>query len=135
MKIAAMTESPSLEGKIAKDFSSAGYLLILETDPVGVDAVYPRGELSDCDLAGKVVEHDCEAVLCGPIEEAPFVILADEGCVTRYQASGLTAGAALREMEAYRLPMIPDFIGGTGCGSGGEGACAGHHDHGGTEDE
>lgn len=126
MKIAAMTETPELEGVIAQDFSSAEYLLILETEPCGIDAVYAREGLPDCVLAGKIVAHDCEAVLCGPIEEAPFVILADEGCVTRYQASGLTAGAALREMEAYRLAMIPDFTGGTGCGSGQEGSCAKH---------
>lgn len=128
MKIAAMTEAPGLEGVIAQDFSSAKYLLILETDPCGIDIVYPREGLSDCGLAEKIVAHDCEAVLCGPVEEAPFVILADEGCVTRYLACGLTAGAALREMEAYRLAMIPDFIGGTGCGSGQEGNCAKHQE-------
>ena len=130
MKIAAMTEAPGLEGVIAQDFASAKYLLILETSPRGVDAVYPRDGLSDCSLARKIVEHDCEAVLCGPIEEAPFVILADEGCVTRYLACGLAAGAALREMEAYRLAMIPDFIGGTGCGSGQEESCAKHREDG-----
>lgn len=126
MKIAAMTEAPGLEGAVAQTFSSAGYLLILETEPRGIDAVYPREGLTDCALAGKIVAHDCEAVLCGPIEEAPFVILADEGCVTRYQAGGLTVGAALEEMEAYRLAMIPDFIGGTGCGSGQGGCCEQH---------
>lgn len=126
MKIAAMTESPELGGIVAQDFSSAKYLLILETEPCGIDTAYSREGLSDCDLARKIVAHDCEAVLCGPIEEDPFVILADEGCVTRYQASGLTAGTALREMEAYRLKMIPDFIGGTGCGSGQEGICKKH---------
>ena len=132
MYIAAMTEGPGADGIVAPVFADAGYLLILEGETGEVTASYTRGEMDDCDLARKIVEHDCEAVLCGPIEEAPFIVIADEGCVTRYQASGLTAREALRRMNAYQLEMIPDFIGGTGCGSGREENCC--HGHG-EEDE
>ena len=71
------------------------------------------------------MDADCEAVFCGPIEEAPFTIIADEGCVTRYLAALLSVEEAVREMQSYRLEMITDFIGGTGCHSG-----EGCHDHG-----
>ncbi len=132
MYIAAMTEGPGADGIVAPVFADAGYLLILDGETGEVTASYARGGMDDCDLAGKIVEHDCEAVLCGPIEEDPFIIIADEGCVTRYQAGGLTAREALRRMNAYQLEMIPDFIGGTGCGSGQESNCC--HSHG-DEDE
>ena len=127
MKIAAMTEGPDWNSPVAETFAAAEWLLILEMEPAGVIAAIPRNGLPDCDLAREIVAHDCEAVLCGPVEEAPFVIIADEGCVTRYQAAGLSARTAVREMEAYHLSMVPDFIGGTGCGSGGVDACRGHH--------
>ena len=126
MYIAAMTDAPGLDGIVSKTFADARYLLILDAEKAAVVTTYPRGEMDDCALANKIVQHDCEAVLCGPIEEPPFVIIADEGCVTRYQASGLRAGTALEEMLAYHLGMIPDFIGGTGCHSG-EGECDGRH--------
>ena len=59
-----------------------------------------------------------------PSSESPFIILADQGCVTRYLAAGLRAQEAIAKMEAYELDMIPDFIGGTGCHSG-----EGCHEH------
>lgn len=132
MYIAAMTETSGIDGIVSENFAKSKYLLILEAETGEVCAAYSREELDDCGFAGKIVEHDCEAVLCGPIEEAPFIIIADEGCVTRYQASGLSAGEALKQMEEYKLNMITDFIGGTGCGSGDAAHCT--HDHGNDEE-
>ncbi len=130
MYFAAMTDEPGLSGTISETFAAARYLLILDTDKGTVVTTYPRGGADDCALARRIVQHDCEAVLCGPIEEAPFTIIADEGCVTRYLAAGQRTGAALADALGYRLNMIPDFIGGTGCHSG-EGNCEEHHhDHG-----
>lgn len=129
MFIAAMTDSPGLEGMISQTFAQAKYLLIIEAEGASVCATYARSSVGgDRDLARRIVEHDCEAVLCGPLEEEPFEIIADEGCVTRYLACGLSAAEALKEMEAYRLDMIPDFIGGTGCHSGEEARCCGEHE-------
>ena len=126
MLIAAMTDAPGLSGMISKTFAEARYLLILDAGKGNTTTIYPRGEMDDCALARKIVQHDCEAVLCGPIEAAPFAVVADEGCVTRYMAAGRRAGQALADMLAYRLDMIVDCIGGTGCHSG-EGDCRGAH--------
>ena len=59
-----------------------------------------RDCLDDEALALRIVEEDCEAVLCGSIEESPFIILADQGCVTRYLAAGLRAPTAA-DCQAY----------------------------------
>lgn len=125
MKIAVMLAQKPV---VARDFSSAARLEIYDVSEEGgahtLLCTVPRTGLSDEALALRIVEEDCEAVLCGPIEEAPFVILADQGCVTRYAASGLAPEEALRKMERYELDMITDYIGGTGCHSG-----EGCHEH------
>ena len=115
MYIAAMTEKPGMEGIVSPLFGNAEYLTIMQAETASVYKVYGREDVGgDCGFARKIVE---------PVEETPFVILADEGCVTRYLASGLTARKALEEMNRYRLPMLPDFIGGSGCHSGEDGRC------------
>ena len=125
MKIAVMLAQ---EPVVATDFSTAKRLQIYDVPENGGESTLlcevARDCLDDEALALRIVEEDCEAVLCGPIEEAPFVILADQGCVTRYHAVGLSAAEAIAKMEQYALDMITDFIGGTGCHSG-----EGCHEH------
>lgn len=125
MLIAALTDTGGLSAVVSETFADAQFLLILDAETCDIVKTYDRGKSDDCALARLVVEHDCEAVLCGPIEKAPFVIIADEGGVTRYYASGLSVDNAVSDMLAYRLQMLPDFIGGTGCGSG-AGECREH---------
>ena len=117
MFIGIMTDGPDMDGKIPALFADANYLLIVDADTGTVHAKFARSGMTDRDFARKLIDHDCEAVLCGPIEREPFLIIADEGCITRYYCVGLSAGDALKAMLADQLPYIVDFIGGTGCGS------------------
>ena len=126
MNIAVMTDNPGMSGMISETFSVAAYLQIIDNESGKIITSYIRDKLTDSDLANKIVENDCEAVICGPIEQDAFVIIADEGCVTRYDGRGLRAGVALNRMNEYALTMITDFIGGEGCGSG-TGEC--NHEH------
>ena len=117
MNIGIMTDRPDMEGKIPALFADANNLLIVDADTGTVHAKYNRSGMSERDFARKLIEHDCEAVLCGPIEREPFLIIADEGCITRYNCVGLSAGDALKAMLSDKLPFIVDFIGGVGCHS------------------
>ena len=75
------------------------------------------------ELAG---ESFCEAVVCSKhIGKECFEPIADAG-VTRYDGTGLGVIAAAHGAEDGTLPLIPDYEGGTGCGSG-TGEC---HEHG-----
>lgn len=56
-------------------------------------------------MARKIVEQDCEAVVCGSIEKPAFEVLA-AAQVTRYMGAGLVAITALRLMEEYQLDLI-----------------------------
>ena len=117
MYIGIMTDRMGKEGKIPALFADASCLLITDADTGIVHAKYTGNDMTGSDFARKLIEHDCEAVICGPIEREPFLIIADEGCITRYNGVGLSADDALKAMNADRLPLIVDFIGGSGCGS------------------
>lgn len=80
------------------------------------DVLARQGE-SEADLARRIVDWGCECVLCGPIAEEPFLILADEGGVTRYNAAGMSLDNALKAFKANKLELIRDYIGGAGCQS------------------
>ncbi len=117
MYIGIMTCGSDMDGKIPAMFADANYLLIADADTGIVHVRYARNGMTDRDFARKLIEHNCEAVLCGQIEKEPFLIIADEGCITRYNGTGLSADDALKAMNADLLPLIVDFIGGIGCGS------------------
>lgn len=108
------------DGVIADLFSETGYVVLIDAENYIVLSAFERGEMSQVDLARWVLEEDCEAIITGPLEEAPFEIIAEEGMITRYNGVGLEALESVRMMNAYRLKLIPDFIGGTGCHSGEE---------------
>ena len=120
MRTAVITDKDNLEGVIPELFSEGEYLIIYD-DEVGEGEIiktFKRSEATedgDMFFAKKIVESDCEVVICGQIEEGPFVIIADQGQVTRYNGSGKKAGDAIKMMENYELEFITDFIGGMGC--------------------
>ena len=86
------------------------------------------------EFAMEIAASGWEAVVCGPhIGKACFEPIAD-ACVTRYNGAGLPVGDAALAADRGRLPLIPDFEGGTGCGSG-TGECGDcDHDHEGGDD-
>lgn len=131
MKIAVASDTPDLTGRVPALFAETPYLLIVEADEGTLLHVAARDANGDVGLARLVLHWDCEGILCGPIEEEPFLIIADEGCVTRFLAAGLPTTEALTLMEARRLEYIRDFIGGPGCGGGHSGAkgCDGDRHH------
>lgn len=61
-------------------------------------------------------DTSCEAILCGDIMD-PHLFEDIAGiCVTRYHAGGLSGIQAIKDMDNYRLAMITDYVGGSGCG-------------------
>lgn len=87
--------------------------MIIDADKNQIFHVYGKQDPDNLVFAKKVVEHDCEAVICGPIEKEPFEILVKAG-VTRYLGSGHTVQKAYSYMNRYKLELIRDYIGGPG---------------------
>ena len=127
LKIAITTDGPMLDSEVCAKYEEHSYLLIVDAESGKLLRRIERNGRSDVDMAREIVAEDCEAIITGPIEEAPFVIIADEGCCTRYNGAGLPALLAVDKMNDYALPLLTDFIGGTGCHPGDEANCQHHH--------
>ncbi len=119
MMIAAAVNKNSMDSLIPGTLDDAPGVLIfdaeLENDP---DARFVTG-----DIVKAMTDAWCEALLCGFIYDAElFEKIADAG-ITRYFAADLTVREAVEEMNAYRLGMIRDYVGGTGCHDHEHGEC------------
>lgn len=55
--------------------------MIIDADKNQIFHVYGKQDPDNLVFAKKVVEHDCEAVICGPIEKEPFEILVKAGVI------------------------------------------------------
>ncbi len=131
MKIAVASNQPDRSGRVPETFSQTPWLLIFNADTDELLHAAAREESGDLGLAREVLKWDCEGVLCGPIDREPFLVIAEEGCVTRFKAVGLTVDEALDGLRARSLEYIRDYIGGEGHrhDQAGGGACGGHHQH------
>ncbi len=112
------------DGIVPGLFNEAEHAVVIDAESGSILMELDRGKMSDTEFARAVAETGVEAVITGEIEQDPFEIIADQFGITRYRGTGYRTGEAVELMNAWRLPVIPDFIGGTGCHSGGE--CHGH---------
>ncbi|HHV17241.1 MAG TPA: hypothetical protein GXZ27_00010 [Thermoanaerobacterales bacterium] len=124
IKISVAAAGPGIEDVIPSTLAEAKYLLIFEAEKLELIKVFPaETDKHDVFYAEKTVDENCEAILCGEIMEEAFEILAGS-CVTRYLASGESAGNAVDLMNKYQLPLIRDYHGGPGCsGEDSHGEC------------
>ena len=118
IKIACLLDKKN--GKVADMFSDSCHAVVIDAENGKILRELPRGRVSDTEFARMIAAEDVEAVITGPMNKEPFEVIAEDYCITRYDGGGLKAGEAVRFMNEYRLRIIPDYIGGTGCHSGGE---------------
>jgi hypothetical protein len=131
MLIAVASDSPDRNGTVPAFFAETPYRLFFDTESGGLLHVQTRSPGGDRDFAREMLRRDCEGVLCGPLEEEPFLLIADEGCITRYNAAGLPVAEALDRFGRRGLDLIRDHIGGRGCQNHAGGArCAGSGEEG-----
>lgn len=140
MKIAVASDTPSFGGAVPALFSETPYLLIVNMESGDIMDIISRASLpgsrqeQDLAFAREILRWDCEGVLCGPIERPPFLIIADEGQITRYNAAGMRVHDALTKAHQRGLELIRDHIDGGGCAGEhkegqGESKCECGHDH------
>lgn len=115
MKIAVTCENMEINGLVPKTFRDSEFLMIIDADKNQIFKIYGKQDPDNMVFAKKVLEHDCEAIICGPMEKEPFELLADAG-VTRYNGSGRKVQKAYDYMVRYQLPWIDEYIGGPGKG-------------------
>lgn len=115
MKIAVTCESMEIDGLVPKTFCESEYLMIIDADRNEIFKIYGKQDPENLVFAQKAIEHDCEAIICGPLERVPFELLAKAG-ITRYNGSGRRVQRAYDYMTRYQLEWLDDYIGGPGAG-------------------
>ena len=123
MKIAVTCENMEINGLVPKTFKDSEYLMIIDADKNQIFKIYGKQDSDNMVFAQKVLDHVCEALICGQLEKEPFELLAGAG-VTRYNGSGHKVQTAYDKMNRYQLDWIADYIGGPGAfGHSHTGAC------------
>lgn len=113
MKIAITADTEEIDGLVPANFKESSFLMIIDADKNEIFHIYGKQDPENLVFAKKIVEHDCEAVICGPMEKETFEIVAGAG-VTRYLGCGHTVQKAYHYMNLYKLDLIRDYIGGPG---------------------
>lgn len=123
MLIAVMSDRPLPDGIVPDTFEKSPCLILWETDtdtPVEILS----GKTPE-ENAAYIVRSGAEAVVCGVhIGKACFEPIAD-ACVSRYDGAGLAVPQAAQAALRGTIPLIPEYEGGPGCGSG-RGECTDH---------
>ena len=125
MLIAVLSDKPTLSGTGPERIETSPALLLIETE--GARLIEAMTDKRAEDFAARIAACGCEAVVCGRhIGKACFDPIADAG-VTRYEGGGLNVLDAAAKADRGTLPLIPEYEGGPGCGSG-AGSCDCTHD-------
>lgn len=122
MNIAVTADGKSLDSQVSEKFEKYLYLLIINMNDLSITAIKNDesfGNSSGENLANEVLKYDCEAIITGNIESAPFDILADAG-VSRFLGIGHSVQKSLELMEKRSLEYIKTYDGKDSCGG---------HDH------
>ena len=119
MKIAVTCENMEINGLVPNTFKDSEFLMIIDADKNQIFKIYGKQDPENMVFAQKVLEHDCEAIICGPMEKEPFELLADAG-VTRYNGSGRKVQKAYfagtrRKSVVYFFSCYPALYGMTVC--------------------
>ncbi|WP_411682305.1 NifB/NifX family molybdenum-iron cluster-binding protein [Clostridium thailandense] len=123
MNIAVAAEGKNLDSQVSEKFGKCLYLLIIKMEDLSITVVKNDESfenLSEENLVGEVLKHDCEALIIGDLELKSFNVLADAG-ITRYYGVGHSVEKALELMEQGSLKLIRNHDG--------TNDCSGHHHH------
>ena len=115
MKISVAVIGDQARSPIPERLDQATHLFIIDADQLAVLRIFTTEETTDRDIAfaRQTLSEDCEAIICGEMEERAFELLA-AACVSRYNGTGYHASQATRLINARQLPLIREYIGGPG---------------------
>lgn len=115
MLIAVAVSAGDLYSVIPETFEESTHLLIIETEKDKAIATYVPRDAEGLFFARQTVLHDCEAIVCGRMQQPGFEYVASNS-ITRYYGTGLPALEAAHAAEENLLPFITEYEGGPGCG-------------------
>ena len=110
MNIAVAADGESLESQVSEKFELCSNILIVNIDDLTVTVIKNDellGTSPEENLARKVLEYNCEAVITGDINQTSFNILADAQ-ITRYFGAGHSVKDAIELSEKRLLKYIKE---------------------------
>ncbi|WP_169717718.1 hypothetical protein SPSIL_037020 [Sporomusa silvacetica DSM 10669] len=114
MNIAVVAEGHTLDSKVAEQFDTGKYLLIVNMSDMHVSVMQNQGDALGEKYAKEVIKHECEGVITGKLKPEVFDLLA-EAYVTRYLGVGYSVKEALDLMGKYSLKLIRNYEGTDEC--------------------
>ncbi len=114
MNIAVVVEKLSGTSEIPEFFEDGKYIIVADSDTMSV--VYTAEKSMNPEFVAKLLaDKECEAIISGPYKTPEmFEAIADKQ-ITRYRGDGLEVPEAVIYAVANQLPILTDYIGGTGC--------------------
>ena len=114
MYVAVAADGADLESNVSKEFGNCKYLLMVSLPDFTIEAIEKSKELSGEDLARKIIDYKCEAVITETLTVSEFDILAD-AYITRFFGYGNTVKLALNLMGINMLRLIRNHEGTDTC--------------------
>lgn len=129
MFIAVTSEGKDFDSQVSAKFETCKYLLIVDMESQDIKAIENTSVQPGEDLAQKIIDNNCEALITGKMTAEVFEILAD-ACVTRYIGFGYSVKDSLVLMDQHKLKLIRNTEGTDDCdGNHHEDSCdTQHHD-------
>jgi predicted Fe-Mo cluster-binding NifX family protein len=118
MDIAIAVDGDVIGSQVSEQFERCKSMLIVNAESMEVTVIHNSDVTEDLageQLAQKVLDHDCEAVITGLIRSVAFELLAGAG-ETRFLGTKHDGAMALVFMHANKLELIRDADGGDSCG-------------------
>ncbi|MBC3803174.1 hypothetical protein GH808_01780 [Acetobacterium fimetarium] len=115
MYLAMTMDGKTLASNVSSQFETCSYLLVVDTKDLSVKAIENKSDLSEENLAQKVIACDCEGIITGAFNSAAFNVLAD-AYITRYAGAGYSGLEALELIKQRKLDLIKTLDGSDGCG-------------------
>ncbi len=109
MNIAIAVDGNVIGSQVSEQFERCKSLLIVNAETMAVTVIPNPDATEDVvgeQLAQKVLDHDCEAVITGLIGSIAFEVLAG-ACVTRFLGTKYDGAMALEFMDANKSQLPP----------------------------
>lgn len=119
MNIGIITDTNTDAAKVPETFEEGKYLIVVDSEKMAVVEMAAHTNKSK-DVVDMLLKHNCEAIVSGPIKEPEMFEAIAGKDITRYRGDGLDIGSAVECAHYNELPLLTDYVDGTGCPGEGE---------------
>jgi len=114
MNIGVITDKNTEDAMVPETYEEGKYIIVVDSEKMAVVEMAAKSENAQ-DIVDMLIKHNCEAIVSGPISDtAAFEAIAGKD-ITRYRGDGLDIGSAVECAHYNELPLLTDYVGGTGC--------------------